>query len=79
MGRLCMFIYNLDDFYGKSIGEYAISMNPSWDISGGSQNGGTQQPMDFPTKNDHFWVEIGGTTCNYPPPSNSHHQDYFIF
>ena len=29
-------------------------------------------------KTEGIWISIG-ISWNYPPPSNSHHQDYFIF
>ena len=50
----------------RGFGKRLVGMEGGGGVSsedmGVSYNGGTQQPWGFPTKNDHFGVEIGGTT-----------------
>ena len=68
MGRLCIFIYNLYDFYGKSIGKYAISMNPSWDIWGVPKMVVPNNQWIFPLKMIILGGDWGYHLQLYPPP-----------
>ena len=63
------------------IADLQITEIPSTMIAptGAGAGGDGQMPRDIFFRSDGFCAILPGIPWNYPPPSNSHHQDYYIF